>query len=276
MTRVQFPVCRRLSHREFRQSAIFANGVVLLMFAIVPPLLFAFSALKAQLQLLDVPHDGDCMFTAVALSAAIVDQEPANSRARALRNAAAQLRSDALDVLCPAGYPAEVEPLASGLPASVLVEPRVTETGAEYCSRMRRAGEWGSSAELLALTRVLGRPIRVYTPYAKPVRGVGPEGSARVPGGSGAPCERDAQPRAASRPPAAQCVNSARARGHRTRRSRRTARSTRAIAPRLRCTTRTTTTRRLSNRAETSCDSVTESGHTLAGGAARRPSHAGG
>ena len=205
-------------YREFRQSAILGNGVVQLalgrcaaaaaatahfdemMLAIVPQLLFAFSALKSQLQLLDVPHDGDCMFTAIALSAAIVDQEPANSRARALRNAAAQLRSDALDVLCPAGYPAEVEPLASGLPASVLVEPRATETGAEYCSRMRRAGEWGSSAELLALTRVLGRPIRVYTPFAKPVRGMGTEGSARVPGGSGAPRVRYAQPRAASRP----------------------------------------------------------------------------
>ena len=58
-----------------------------------PPLLF------------DVPHDGNCLFSAVALSVAIVDDAPAQTRARAVRTAAARLRSSAMDLLCPHGSP---------------------------------------------------------------------------------------------------------------------------------------------------------------------------
>eukprot|EP00964_Phaeocystis_antarctica_P145818 scaffold111928_cov63-Phaeocystis_antarctica.AAC.3 len=68
-----------------------------------PPLLF------------DVPHDGNCLFSAVALSVAIVDDAPAQTRARAVRTAAARLRSAAMDLLCPHGSP-DPELSFGGLP----------------------------------------------------------------------------------------------------------------------------------------------------------------
>ena len=117
-----------------------------------PPLLF------------DVPHDGNCLFSAVALSVAIVDDAPAQTRARAVRTAAARLRSAAMDLLCPHGSP-DPELSFGGLPVPLLIEPRGGESESGYCRRLRTAGEWGSTAELLALTRVLKRPIRVCTSF---------------------------------------------------------------------------------------------------------------
>ena len=40
------------------------------------------------------------------------------------------------------------------------------ESGCDYCARMRRTGQWGTAAEILALTRALHRPIAVYTRQA--------------------------------------------------------------------------------------------------------------
>ena len=43
----------------------------------------------ADIQFYDVPRDGDCLFSAVALSAALTDDRPDQARARAVRTAAA-------------------------------------------------------------------------------------------------------------------------------------------------------------------------------------------
>ena len=45
------------------------------------------------------------------------------------------------------------------------MEPLGGETEADYCQRLANPGEWGSTAEILALTRVLSRPIRVHTAF---------------------------------------------------------------------------------------------------------------
>ena len=116
------------------------------------------------LQFFDVPRDGDCLFSAVALSAALTDDRPDQARARAVRSAAARLRQQALELLCPTGIP-DAELILGDLPASLLIEPLGGESEATYCQRMRQPGEWGSTAELLALTRVLARPIKVYTSF---------------------------------------------------------------------------------------------------------------
>ena len=69
-----------------------------------------------------------------------------------------------MDVLCPAGTP-DPDLAIGGLPASLLIEPLGGENEAGYCKRMRQSGEWGSTAEILALTRLLNRPIRVHTSF---------------------------------------------------------------------------------------------------------------
>ena len=111
---------------------------------------------RTPLRFHDVPMDGDCLFSAVALSASLTDGQPAQS--------AAALRAEAMDLLCPNGAP-DPELSIGGLPASLLIEPLGGEGEAGYCERMRKAGEWGSTAELLALTRVLKRAIRVHTSF---------------------------------------------------------------------------------------------------------------
>ena len=58
----------------------------------------------------DVPANGDCLFSAVALSAALIDNRPDQARARALRTSAERLRNQAMDLLCPAGSPPGAEP----------------------------------------------------------------------------------------------------------------------------------------------------------------------
>ena len=119
---------------------------------------------KTDLTFYEVPPDGDCLFSAVALSAAITDNQPDQASARALRTAAGRLRAQALDLLCPSGVP-DPELSIGGLPASLLIEPLGGESEAGYCRRLRQGGEWGSTAEVLALTEVLQRPIRVHTTF---------------------------------------------------------------------------------------------------------------
>ena len=116
------------------------------------------------LTLHDVPRDGDCLFSAIALSVALVDRTPAQARARALRTAAERLRNQAVELLCPNGIPDE-NLILGELPAALLMEPLYGEGEAGYCQRMRQRGEWGTSAEVVALTRVLMRPIHVYTSF---------------------------------------------------------------------------------------------------------------
>mmetsp|Transcript_62299 Transcript_62299/g.103598 ORF Transcript_62299/g.103598 Transcript_62299/m.103598 type:complete len:327 (-) Transcript_62299:158-1138(-) len=128
-------------------------------------LLLCASAERPPLQRHDVPHDGNCLFSAVALSAALVDNQPSQARARALRSQSERLRAAALDVLCPAGMPDEGLQLG-GLPVPLLIEPLGSEGITGYCRRMREPGQWGSTAEVLALSRVLQRPIRVHTSFS--------------------------------------------------------------------------------------------------------------
>ena len=94
------------------------------------------------LQLHEVPKDGNCLFSAVALSAALVDNLPGQTRARAVRTAAARLRVSAMNLLCPHGTP-DPELSLGGLPVEVLIEPQGGESQAGYCRRLRMAGEWG-------------------------------------------------------------------------------------------------------------------------------------
>ena len=124
------------------------------------------SGTTPPLRLHDVPHDGDCLFSAAALSAALVDGEPSQARARAVRTAAARLRASAMDLLCPTGTP-DPELTLGGLPAALLIEPRRGESDEGYCNRLRKAGEWGSSAEVLALAHVQRRPIRIHTAFGE-------------------------------------------------------------------------------------------------------------
>ena len=112
----------------------------------------------------DVPGDGNCLFSAVALAIALTDNVPAQARARSVRNMAARLRIQALDVLCPSGLP-DPDLILGGLPVRLLIEPLDDEGEAGYCRRLRRDGEWGSTAEMLALTHVLGRSIHVHTDF---------------------------------------------------------------------------------------------------------------
>ena len=137
---------------------------------LIIPLLFWVSACSAHLVYHPVPPDGDCLFSAVALSVALTDGDAASSRARAVRTAAARLRADAMDELCPQGVP-DPELVIGGVPASLLVEPLGGETEQNYCSRMRKPGQWGSTAEILALTRVLKRAIHVHASFGVQVYG---------------------------------------------------------------------------------------------------------
>jgi hypothetical protein len=101
---------------------------------------------------------------------ALTDGQAASSRPRAVRSAAARLRMQAMDQLCPEGVP-DPELVIGGVPASVLVEPLGGETEQHYCSRMRQPGQWGSTAEILALARVLERAIHVHTSFGVHVYG---------------------------------------------------------------------------------------------------------
>ena len=122
---------------------------------------------KPSLTLHDVPSDGNCLFSSVALSAALVDGDATQARARAVRNAAARLRSDTMDLLCPTGTP-DPELALGGLPVTLLIEPAAGENEAGYCRRLRQPGQWGSTTEILALTKLLGRPVTVHTEFGAP------------------------------------------------------------------------------------------------------------
>ena len=114
-----------------------------------------------QPELHDVPHDGNCLFSAAALSMAL----SADGATGAVSDAAS-LRASAMDVLCPptsSGLDANLD--LGGLPAPLVVERLHGESEIGYCQRMRRNGEWGTTAEILALTRVLRREIRVLTSF---------------------------------------------------------------------------------------------------------------
>lgn len=113
----------------------------------------------------DVPADGNCLFAAVALSGALTDNNPAQMQEQAVRSNAKRLRLEAVDLLCPTDDGVDPELIMSGLPASLIIEPLHGEDEPGYCRRMRRDGQWGSTAEILALSRVLRREIHVHAAF---------------------------------------------------------------------------------------------------------------
>ena len=57
-----------------------------------------------------------------------------------------------------------------GVPCSLLIEPLQGETPSGYCQRLRQAGQWGSAAEIMALSVHLKRPITVRTRESRRVK----------------------------------------------------------------------------------------------------------
>eukprot|EP01052_Picozoa_sp_SAG31_P002959 SAG31_NODE_108_length_24741_cov_6.933041_11_plen_239_part_00 len=114
-----------------------------------------------QLAVVDVLPDGNCLFNAIAVSQHL--NTPVNPRLlspREVQREARKLRTAANDFLCPRGRPSKQE--VGGLPLDLIMEPRGAEGGRGYCRRLRRDGEWGSMAEIIALSEVLCCPIAVY------------------------------------------------------------------------------------------------------------------
>lgn len=130
------------------------------------------STLPMALNVHEVPADGDSLFNAVALAAALdnTDIRPLKKR-DAMRERAPRLREQAVDLLCSAG-PASLKALTiGGTAVAPLVEANQRKIGggkaeplSSYCARMRAPGEPGTLAELVALTKVLTRQIRLSTP----------------------------------------------------------------------------------------------------------------
>jgi hypothetical protein len=76
------------------------------------------------------------------------------------RSRAQALRLLANDFLCPGGCPSSER--MEGLPLALVIEPSDNEDGCGYCKRLRESGQWGSAAEIVALSIVLGRSISVH------------------------------------------------------------------------------------------------------------------
>lgn len=130
------------------------------------------SALPMALNLHEVPDDGDSLFNAVALALALEDASIKPMKKRdAMRERAPRLREQSVDLICYNG-PASLKDLTiAGAAVWPLVESNLHKIGggeieplSSYCARMRAPGEHGTLAELLALTKVLARPIRLSTP----------------------------------------------------------------------------------------------------------------
>ena len=114
---------------------------------------------SGSLVAVDVPGDGNCLFASIAVSHAVAHTGKLPDRA-ALAQHAQQLRLQANDLLCPGGNPSPDE--INGFPLALVMEPAPGEDGCGYCARLRQNGQWGSAAEILALSQVLHCPIAVY------------------------------------------------------------------------------------------------------------------
>ena len=109
----------------------------------------------------DVSNEGNCLFLSLSIAESWADNKRLlKSREPAVKKRAQELRELANDFLCPNGKPSEE--LLDGVPIELILWPRGNEGVCGYCARMRMDGEWGTAAEILALTRELNRPITVY------------------------------------------------------------------------------------------------------------------
>ena len=117
------------------------------------------SVVPSQFSVLDVPADGNCLFHAIAQSHSIASGRGRLSLPQS-KHKAKQLRLQANDVLCPDGTPSQAD--YNGIPLSLTIEPIGGESGRGYCARLRQDSQWGSAAEILALSMSLQCPIVVY------------------------------------------------------------------------------------------------------------------
>lgn len=121
-------------------------------------------------QMVPSEGNGDCLFISIAVSLYYTQynkilQYGSKKRKQWAKN----LRIRANNVLCSKNSRTGLvepsnEPLTKdGVPRSLLVEPLNGETGSDYCKRLRSSGQWGSAAEIMALSHSLNRPITVHT-----------------------------------------------------------------------------------------------------------------
>ena len=101
----------------------------------------------------DVKGGGNCLFHSLSITESWADNSKLlQSPEPAVKKRAQELREIANDFLCPNGKPSEE--LLHGVPIELIINPEEGEDGPGYCARMRTDGEWGTAAEILALTIV--------------------------------------------------------------------------------------------------------------------------
>ncbi len=110
--------------------------------------------------IIDVPGDGNCLFSSIAVSEYYNQYNTIPIYNDAIRNRAKELRYSANDFLCPNGSISSQE--IDGLPIKYIVEPLGNESFNGYCKRMRNDYQWGTAAEILALSHQLKNMIHVY------------------------------------------------------------------------------------------------------------------
>ena len=103
----------------------------------------------------DVPRDGHCLFSSVAMAIGL--EQGMRPTPKALSEGSRLLRETAVSIL-------RREPshdVEAGLSLRDLVEASDLDA---YCENMR-SDSWGSTAEVVALTYYLRRPIHVHTTF---------------------------------------------------------------------------------------------------------------
>jgi OTU domain-containing protein 6 len=98
-----------------------------------------------DLQVFDIPSDGNCLFAAIQHQLALIYQ---NSSFSDLRKIAVQAIQNSPDEF-----------------SSFLVDENLDD----YCLRMSRPGEWGGEMELVALSKALGKTIKVFQAFTPPL-----------------------------------------------------------------------------------------------------------
>ena len=99
---------------------------------------------EASLKVYEIPSDGNCLFAAVQHQLSLVNVKFSSSE---LRNVAVQtIRNNREEF------------------SAFLAE----ETLEDYCQRMSQSGEWGGEMELVALSKALNKPIRVFQAFIHP------------------------------------------------------------------------------------------------------------
>lgn len=118
-----------------------------------------------------VNPNGNCLFLALATSESDVDELEKSSndivtRAQELRSQAVKFLRVNLTTQCKSGFFFQMIIQSNCLhqeqfdKTGRLRDP--ADTAADYCERLSNDGEWGSTVEIMALSRVLNRQIYLY------------------------------------------------------------------------------------------------------------------